>query len=288
MNSRIHTSTPAELQNQYPQSPFAKPFLLCIQNVRYEEASHQAPSVHGPDFYWRPSASGYFRSEDVSGWYIWDPGQLFRGESPLRLATVEEAGRCILHMSSTLIWDPERHGYIHAPIDCTTEALGSAVWRRLSFGQYGTSDLAILGHARAGYQLHLPGPDSWFEQLLPDVCKAQQDGQPTCKLAGHLSIIVGLLAFGVEPHLALHAINASFRRDFNSTRFQQHNLHPSPSKSIPMVSTRTVYSESYLSASTTAGHKKRSMVIHIAYDPTRVDHGDLQAWEQGSHGEMFS
>ncbi|OQU98573.1 hypothetical protein CLAIMM_04338 [Cladophialophora immunda] len=244
------------------QLPFAAPFFLRIHHVRYEAAPDEAPFVPGPEFYWRPSSSDQFVTESESGWWIWDPGQA--AGRHLRLASLEENARRSHHKTSTLIWDPERHNYIHAPVDCTTENPHPDVWRRISFGRHATPDLAVIVHQGEGFALHLPGPDDWFEQLLPDVCQAQLDGKPTCKLAGYLSILVGLLAFGVEPHYACLAVNTCFRPDVSSTHFQRHGL-PASSR-----------------------NHKRAMVIEIGHDPAEVTSDNLSAWERGDYGEIFS
>ncbi|OAL25638.1 hypothetical protein AYO22_04627 [Fonsecaea multimorphosa] len=164
--------------------------------------------------------------------------------------------------------------------DCTGPALWTfraEDWRRLSFGRHeadGDSNLAVLGHHMDDYRLHLQGPGSWFEQLLPDVCQAQVDSQPTCRLAGYLSILVGLLAFGVKPDDDYKAIIRSFRPDMFSTRFRPHQLQQNP--------------KCYSSAAEPVGHKKRSMVIEIGFDPEWTSADQLSAWERGDYGEMFS
>ncbi|EXJ69702.1 uncharacterized protein A1O5_06773 [Cladophialophora psammophila CBS 110553] len=89
-------------------------------------------------------------------------------------------------------------------------------------------------------------------------------GEPRCKLAGHLSILVGLLAFWVEPALDYCAVDWSFRYDTSSTLFQRHNYDQNPR------------------------HEKRTMVIEIGYDPVKVTREDLHAWEEGQLGEIFS
>ncbi|KIW79347.1 hypothetical protein Z517_05959 [Fonsecaea pedrosoi CBS 271.37] len=267
MDSMDLTTIPAVPQGG---NPFAIPFFLHIQHVRYQEAIHQASHISAPDFYWRPSLGGRFVHEGTSGWWIWDPAQLpgaVVNQACLRRPTAEETARRRWHRTSTLVWDPERHGYIHAPIDCTTTHFDAETWRRLGFSRRLDSqqnDLAIIGHDGEGYRLHLPGPHDWFEQLLPDVCKAQMDGQPTCKLAGYLSILIGLLAFGVEPRMDWRVIDASFRRDISSTQFQLHDLEPG------------------------LRHMKRSMVIEIGYDPALVSTDMLKRWEAGDFGEIFS
>ncbi|ETI24165.1 hypothetical protein G647_03534 [Cladophialophora carrionii CBS 160.54] len=110
----------------------------------------------------------------------------------------------------------------------------------------------------------MPGPDHWFEDLLPDVYIPEDCEPATCTLAGNLSIIVGLLAFSSTPAHAVEAVRRSFRPDLSSTIFQSHDLPK------------------------TERHKTRGMVITIGFDPFVVSREALKAWEDGEYGGIFT
>ena len=228
---------PAQPVSSQGHQPFSKPFFLRIKHVRYAEDPQTPNGAIGPDFHWRPSSRGRFVEEICSDWWIWDPGQHAPEQNLYRLRhpTPQEDARRRTYRTSTMIWDPERHGYIHVPFDCTTTGSPEPhEWRRLSFGRHQSPNLArvaVLGHQREQYQLHLPGPNRWFEQLLPDVCRAQMDGPQLCLLAGHLSLLVALVAFSAAADYDCWAVDQSFRHDVNSTTFRRNNLPKSASES---------------------------------------------------------
>lgn len=227
---------PAMAQNR---DPFSRPFFLRLKYVRYEEDPNTPTPAQGPDFYWLPSSSGRFINEGSSGWWIWDPGQ---GEAAqrflhLRRPTEEENQRRAPYRSCTMLWTPDRHGYLHLPADCTTTNVSSLsnTWRRLSFGRSQHPDrarIAFIGYSLEDYKLHIPGPNRWFEQLLPDVCQAQNTVARRCTLAGDLSILVGLVAFSSVPQYALYAVDQSFRPDLGSTQFTPNQL-PKAESELP-------------------------------------------------------
>ncbi|OQV03201.1 hypothetical protein CLAIMM_08276 [Cladophialophora immunda] len=248
------------------ERPFALPFIFRIRHVGIVIDPERPPFYPGPEFFWQPSEADKFVEESSSGHWIWDPRtiQTDSGFDRIRPATAQELARHQKYKSASLIWDPERHNFIVASIDCTAES-ESLPWRRPSFvpSEDRTSHVEFIGF-HGQYQLYSVGPRDWFEQLLPITCQAQIDGQPHCMLAGDLSLLVGLLAFSTVPKLGIHAINESFRRNLESTRFVPHSLPPSPK------------------------HHKRVMVVEIGYDPTSVSAHELKAWEKGEYGEIFS
>ncbi|EXJ69791.1 uncharacterized protein A1O5_06862 [Cladophialophora psammophila CBS 110553] len=208
--------------------PFARPFFFRITHVRYKEHPNQPPRLVPPDFFWQPNSSGKFVAEASSGLWIWDPGAAEPLNPLLRVRrpTTAEAARYTTLKSTTLIWDPERHNYIIAPIDCTTKVM-EPLWRRLSFSGP-KRRIEVIGFSREGYCLHAMGPEHWFEQLLPDTCQAQTNSETCSMLAGDLSILVGLIAFSARPDLDVQAIDQSFRSNLRSTCFQPNTLPKSP------------------------------------------------------------
>ncbi|KIW99356.1 uncharacterized protein Z518_11344 [Rhinocladiella mackenziei CBS 650.93] len=259
------------------QYPFSQPFFFRIEHIRHIDDPNIPPPADGPNFYWSPPQDRqHFRREQTSGWYIWDPRPFQYHPDNfqyVRRATEEEELCREAYRSCTMFWCPDRHGYLIVPIDCTTTHLSSTphLWRRLSFGYnegLGRDDLAVIGYHMGDYKLHLPGPDEWFEQLLPDVCMAEQTAQETegrrCRLAGDLSILIGLIAFSALPDLDARAVDQSFRPDLTSTVFQQNTLLNSPKCKI------------------------RGMVVEIGYDRSHLNPALLRRWERGEFGEIFS
>lgn len=219
------------------QHPFALPFFVRITHVRYREDPHTPSPVRGTDNYWRPSTSGRFHSLGYSDWWIWDP----RPHQPpadlhrLRRPTAQELSRLRLYRKCTMIWDPERAGYIQVPVNCLETLPSPDAWRRLSFGwseEEHREHIALVGHNRERPTLHYPGPAHWFPQLLPQVCKGTAKGQQQCMLAGDLSMLAGLVAFSTTPQHDFRALDRSFRRDVNSTVFRANTLPKSSSKCL--------------------------------------------------------
>ncbi|EXJ60979.1 hypothetical protein A1O7_05132 [Cladophialophora yegresii CBS 114405] len=252
--------------------PVALPFSLRIDHIRCRE-DPQSPSQESPsDFYWSPPMStSEFVKIDSSDWWTWDPGrwpQLYRYPQFCKTDTTGPGSELPTdYRSCTMFWSSERHGYIVVPVDCTGTNLGAEPypWKRLSFGICASDPAtALVGYQKERYRLHMPGPNHWFEGLLPDVCKPEDCEGARCTLTGDLSIVVGLLAFSSTPDHAVEAVHKSFRPILTSTKFQSHDL-PEPER-----------------------HKTRGMVITIGFDPLRVTTDGLKAWENGEYGGIFS
>lgn len=177
---------------------------------------------------------------DSTGWYVWDPGlygapRMHPSPAPgmLRLRHLEsgERLRLRLYRAATMFWDPYAHNYVHIPLDCTTtdvdDTESGAAWRRPGFGicqAPGGDDIAVIGHSEEHKQLHLPGPDAWFEKLLPITLQPPDDAQSPigrryCRLAGDLDILIGLIAFSTTFEHSASAIDCLFRPEATTTTF---------------------------------------------------------------------
>ncbi|KIW68116.1 hypothetical protein PV04_04083 [Phialophora macrospora] len=245
-----------------PYPPTAFRFSLRIDHIRCEEDPQSPTRENPPDFYWSPPISrSQFVKTYSTDWLTWDPDSctIISPDPGAILPSVYK--RC------TMFWCRERHGYLVVPVDCTDTDLRAEPirWRRLSFGSCANRPgTALVGYHKERYALHMPGPNHWFEDLLPDVYKPEECDGPTCTLAGDLSILVGLIAFSSPPAYAADAVGESFRPERDSTRFQPHGLPKSER------------------------HKTRGMVITIGFEPPFVTADDLKAWEDGDHGAIFS
>ena len=218
---------------------FCVPFSLRIQHIRDRESPADCPMSESDMCYWLPPSSrNQFDVISSTGWWIWDPGTInhnFR----LRRPSAEELRHYQPHRTCSLFWCPDRQSYVLVPLDCTTTdiAANGYVWQRLTFGRSQTpsrNHIATVGYSLGEFNLHIRGPDYWFQQLLPTAYQTAREGQRHCALAGDLSILVGLLAFSVSPGDAMDAIRAvhqSFRPYLNSTRFRPNHLPESDSKS---------------------------------------------------------
>ncbi|EXJ91682.1 hypothetical protein A1O3_00232 [Capronia epimyces CBS 606.96] len=262
-------------EQSYPPrqgQPFCRPFFLRIRNIEHTQDPQIPPPERGPDFYWAPPESrNQFRLKDTTSWWIWDPEEYPRAYNLQRLrpATPEENERRVTLRSCTMFWGPDRHGYLIVPVDCLKIELSSTTlpWRRLSFGRTRkpeTAQVALAGYHMERYHLHIPGPEHWFEQLLPVVCEPPSLAPRTCTLAGDLSVLVGLIAFSADPSTAIRAVDQSFRPNPASTRFHPNQLPKYPQNLF------------------------RGMIIEIGYDPFVVTEAELRQWEDGRWGEIFS
>lgn len=156
----------------------------------------------------------------------------------LRRPEPQEEARLRKYKAATIFWDPYAYNYLHIPIDCTVTDLddSAAVWRHPSFGicqVAGQDDVAVIGHSEAHKQLHLPGPPSWFEKLLPITFQPPAEYPSTvtqhiCKLVGDLDILIAMIAFSTTFDNAVDAIDRLFRPQPRTTTFQ-----PDSSQHLP-------------------------------------------------------
>ena len=179
--------------------------------------------------HWRPPLrSNCFRIRSTTGWYIWDPGRYPADSGMFRLrrpSEAEESQRRI-HRVGTMFWDPYAHNYLHIPLDVTKNDVDSSenYWQYPSFGfrqSTGQDVIAVIRHFGEYKQLPRPGPESWFEKLLPIVFHPPIDppSPPFSKLAGELDILIALIAFSTTPQNTPQAVDCLFRPDPRTTRF---------------------------------------------------------------------
>lgn len=203
--------------------PTALPFFFRITAVRYQEKDPEtAPYCPPPNFLFWPSDEGILSSPQSSGWWKWDPGQGNYPSPFLQPHSHEDPPNFKPYKRCTLMWIPERQSYSVKLIDFTAlEELPEPSWQPLHFGHVeNRREIALVGPLRGEKWLQLPGPNRWFEGgLLSDAYQCQEIQPGECKLAGDLSILLGLVAFSHCPGAELSAIQQSFRPDLHSTAF---------------------------------------------------------------------
>lgn len=226
---------------------YALPFFLRIKNVsHHEDTAAPPPQRKPPDFHWWPTPQDTFTEDSIPfGWCEWDPNL----QGPRwRLVDNDSEAVVRVYRTCTMMWLPERHYFLHIPIDRTTTEETPAnpsesdaeihTWRRLYFGYHenqGREDIALIGPYRENEWLHVPGPRYWFDKLLPITYQSQNDGPQVCRLAGDLSILIGLIAFSAQPRSEMRALVQSFRPDLDSTTFTEHD-EPPPSQYNYLIS----------------------------------------------------
>ncbi len=209
------------------QMPFSFPFSFRLKHLR-------GVNPTSTDFTWPPSGTLDYVTDSVTDWWVWDPetnqpkGQM----QSLRSQYAPEASRYRAYRACTLVWIPGGRGYLYIPVDYTAIAATSTRyrWQSLSFlhnTQTGRADLVSIGDFGNSDWLHRPGPAYWFEELLLAAYQCPTDSSQRCTLAGHLSILVGLIAFATSSKDAVEAVDRAFRQDPSSTRFSPHQL-PKP------------------------------------------------------------
>lgn len=218
------------------------PFFLKVSHVNHYDDPRESSNLPGGKWH-PPLRRNCFTTQYSTGWYIWDPG---RGPHDprmrrLRRPSLAEELRRQMYRSATMFWEPYTHNYLHIPLDCTTTDIeaSSAFWSHPGFGVSpapGRDDMAIIRHIGEHKQLHVPGPQSWFEQLLPITFQPPAVDQPStaqrfCTLAGDLDILIALVAFSTTPEHIPEAIECLFRPDLNTTTFNPNlNLPPDDRK----------------------------------------------------------
>ncbi|KAL2393970.1 hypothetical protein ABEF93_001336 [Exophiala dermatitidis] len=255
----------------YPQArPYSLPFFFRIQDITHRQDPHSLPAGTDAGFYWSPPMKkDQFVRLHSHAWAAWDPHQhTYNPMHVVRPITPEENHRRVGHRTCTMFWAPDRHGYLVVPVNCLEIDLARSEypWKRLSFGRCNRSanrHIALAGHDMAVYQLHEPGPDHWFEELLPVVCQPPISAPKTCTLAGELNVLVALVAFSANQANEVNAIRHSFRPDPSSTLFCPNRLPKAPKNFI------------------------RGMIVDIAFDPHRITQSHLKDWEDGCMGEIF-
>ncbi|KAL6243478.1 hypothetical protein RBB50_009470 [Rhinocladiella similis] len=251
------------------QLPHFQPFMFRVSEVTIDNNPHRAPRSTPNDRYWVPPADrGDFRKQP-SQWYVWNPGkqQSSRDFRHIHLPTLEDDRDFRQIKTCSMFWDPERHGYVFVPYDCTEVSDRETPpfnWRRLSFGQNNTHPnrrIALVGHEMTSHNLPFAGPQAWFDQLLSAVYRGQGSGNgKQCGLAGNLAVLVGLLAFSTHPGHSRYAVDRSLRPDISRTTFQPHD--------------RPVLNRNL----------RRGIVVEIRVPNLAV----LQQWENGSRGPIFT
>ncbi|KAJ9610099.1 uncharacterized protein PV06_01818 [Exophiala oligosperma] len=256
--------------------PHFQPFLFCVSELTIDYKPNRAPRSTPGDRYWVPPADrGDFRKQQ-SQWYAWNPRrqQTSRDFRHIHLATAQDGRDNGQTKTCSIFWDPERHGYVLVPFDCTMRSDHEITdWRRLSFRSERTHPqrhIALAGYEMADFKLPFVGPQAWFDrsQLLSAVYRGEgsggnntgQQANRQCGLAGNLAVLIALLAFSTTPGQAHVAVDRSFRPNIASTTFQPHNRP---------VSHRNT---------------KRGMVVEIRVP----DLATLRQWENGRHGPIFT
>jgi hypothetical protein len=230
---------------------FGFPFFLQVTHITHIDDPKEAS--HLPGGRWHPPLRrSCFTIQHTTGWYIWDPGRSPNSNDPklrpLRRPSSAEESRLEMYRSATMFWEPYTYNYLHIPIDCTlTDVKASPVfWKHPGFGiskADGRDDIAIIGHLEEHQQLHVPGPQSWFEKLLPITFQPPKVHQPPtdqnfCTLAGDLDILIALIAFSTTPPNVLRAIDRLFRPDPTTTRFNPDSGLPSDDRKFPLYHLR--------------------------------------------------
>lgn len=207
------------------------PFSLQVSHLEHADDPTDESYIPGGGNWYPPLRRRCFNIQSTTGWYIWDPGR--SPDDPtmnrLRRPSAAEESRIEIHRVGTMFWDPYAHNYLHIPLDVTTRDVRTSdnFWKRPGFGicpLAGQNDIALIRHIGEHRQLPLPGPESWFEQLLPIVFQRPAIIQPSpvqrlCKLAGDLDILIALIAFSTTPDHTPQAVDSLFRPDPRTTGF---------------------------------------------------------------------
>lgn len=107
-----------------------------------------------------------------------------------------------------MFWCEDRQAFLQVPYDCTKVDVSDALstserdiplpWSGLTFRHAPGPDnrsLSLVGYAYEELILDAPGSLVWMPELLPEQYDGYlNDGEPA-RLAGDLSIIIGLAAF---------------------------------------------------------------------------------------------
>ncbi|KIW18721.1 hypothetical protein PV08_03010 [Exophiala spinifera] len=250
--------------------PFFQPFLFCVSEVTIHNNPQRAGRSTPNDRYWVPPADKEeFSKQQPPQWRVWNPGQRqsLHGFRHLHRPTTETIRDFRHTRTCSVFWDPERHGYVLVPYDCTRISdceTSPFNWRRLSFGQNNTHPdrrIALVGYEMTSHNLPFAGPQSWFDQLLSDVYRGQGAGNGhNCGLAGNLAVLIALIAFSANRGDAYAAVDQSFRPDISSTTLRPHG-HP--------VSHRNL---------------RRGIIVEIRVQDETV----LRNWEMGMYGPIFT
>lgn len=218
---------------------YGLPFFFQVSLLGHRDDPTESLSLPGAR--WQPPSDHHrFDIKDSTGWHIWDPGRMSNVAKlrRLRRPEPEEEVRLQKYRAATIFWEPYLSNYLHIPIDCTVTDLAKSdsAWRHPGFSicQFaGHEDVAVIGHSEAHNQLHLPGPPSWFEKLLP--LTFQPPGgypftvtQHICKLVGDLDILIAMIAFSTTFDNALDAIDRLFRPEPRTTTFEPNWSHHLP------------------------------------------------------------
>lgn len=203
-------------------------FCFSIQSIT-PDYSVQMPLQSGhPDFSWIPLTENLaFEDLGTTGWFYWNNGRV-QPVPNFAITPVQE------YDTVSMFWCNDRQAFMHVPYDCLEQSVNEAQqqdkplpWRGLSLHQRACSDggvVSLVGYQYESDTLGATGPSEWMHELLPDVY--QYYGVPhyqgSGRLAGKLSILLGLIAFSRPPEEMFEAIRESFRKTAEGTRYSPH------------------------------------------------------------------
>jgi hypothetical protein len=185
-------------------------FCFTIRSIRPDYGIQARSTITWPGQRWMPPrCTREFRVETNSGPYQWHNGLV----QPIPSA---EQHYWVQYSTTSMFWVEDRQAFLQVPYDCTKidvrEAQRGGVpskWEEISFHQ--TSWLWLLGYKFERNTLSTYGSSAWMPELLPERYGGHlNDGEPV-RLAGDLSIIIGLAAFSGPPDKMVETIQNSFR-----------------------------------------------------------------------------
>jgi hypothetical protein len=212
-------------------------FLYSIKLIEPKDGLQARYSSEVPRARLPPVTTTSFEVLDSGDWRRWSPGNV-------REVPQDETSTISVYSTVSLVWCHDLQAFLQVPYDCTETNVKGAVragvpveWDELSF-HYGSNQqgrcLALLGYKYARNKLHAYGSPTWMPQLLPAryQCPGTSQHQGSCRLAGELSILLGLVAFSTTPDLMHWAIENCFYNNPTSL-WIPHNQADSSKSSFP-------------------------------------------------------
>ena len=205
---------------QESQTPQSVPFFYSIKLIEPDFAVQAAQ--HSNSWWLPPEKKEAFKVLDSSVWYLWRAGNT--SPAPPNLQQTIQT-----YSTTSILWCHDRQAFLQVPYDCTRKDVAKEIhdgmpldWDPLSFQHNRTEDnkcIALIGYRYEHNELDACGSSRWVPKLLPERYRNPNtpEHQGTCRLAGQLSILVGLVAFSTTSSQIHEVIKYAFRKDPNWT-----------------------------------------------------------------------
>lgn len=128
------------------------------------------------------------------------------------------------YSSRSIFWCSRRQNFLTSAFDCSTTNLKDLrpmnprnAWEEMEFQDVNEDNpmacTTLVGHAFGSKTLNKRAPRGWIPELLPQSvdCQLPSPAGDECKLAGELSIIIGLVAFGAPSDDVKTVLERYFR-----------------------------------------------------------------------------